>query len=392
MASAKGASLADLRKQNATTVLDVIRSQAPISRAQISRQVGLTRPTVSSALETLLEAGLVRESAPVAGQPHYGATFFELSPDASYFVAFDIDRRQFRAILVDALGDPVAGHEAHQPIGRPAELVEQVCRVSLELCTEAGIEQHRIALAVVGVPAAVDPNDGRLRLSAYRLLEGFALGPAIAAALGIPVFVDNDVNLAAIGERAIGAARDVSDFAYLTIGRNVGSGIVLRDEILRGAHGAAGEVDAPVTDAEHLSASPAADAFGALARQALGPANAAFGSTPAAVFAAAARGNALAEQILAEQARRIAEVIAVLCRVLDLSMVVLGGGIGRRCGPILDQITAEVARLLPFPPRVLISSLKDRPVLVGATTVGVRESNSLVTPRRLAQVIRRAAI
>ncbi|MGI8664625.1 MAG: ROK family transcriptional regulator [Jatrophihabitans sp.] len=391
MVPATGGSLADLRRLNASTVLGVISRQTPISRAQISREVGLTRPTVSSALETLLEAGLVRQSQPADGKPHYGATFFQPAPDAAHFLAFDIDRRQLRAVLVDAVGTVAASLDSHRASNRPTDLVQQLRQVSAELCVAASLDQDRIALAVVGVPAAVDPRDGTLRLSAYRLLEGFALGPAISAELAVPVIVDNDVNLAAIGEHAAGAARDVSDFAYVTIGRNVGSGIVLRGEILRGVHGAAGEVDAPVTDAEHLAASPAADAFEALARAELGAATA-FGPTPAAVFAAAGRGDQLAHRILTEQARRISEVVAVLCRVLDLSLVVLGGGIGRRCGPILAAIEQEVGIRVPFPPQLVISQLTQRPVLVGASTVGVRESMRLVTPRRLAQVIRRPAV
>ena len=99
----------------------------------------------------------------------------------------------------------------------------------------------------------------------------------------------------------------------------------------------------------------------------------------------------MAVAILAEQAARIADSIATLCRVLDLDLVVLGGGIGRRCGPILATVQDELTRRLAFPPQVRISELEQRPVLVGACTLGVREAIALVTPDRLGQVIRPAA-
>src|ERR1700756_4923493 len=101
MVSSKGASLVGLRELNARAVLGAIRAHAPISRAQVSRKVDLTKPTVPAALETLQRAGLVREAPPVSGQPTFGATFFEPAPDAAYYVTFDIDRRQCRTVILD---------------------------------------------------------------------------------------------------------------------------------------------------------------------------------------------------------------------------------------------------------------------------------------------------
>ncbi len=386
----KGASLLGLRELNATTVLDVIRTHAPITRAQVARQVGLTRPTVSSALETLLEAGLVRETTIPKGQLSYGATFYELAPDAAYLVAFDVDRRQYRAVLADASGAIKARIDSASGAANAQDVVDRCVQLTHQLCAEAGISQQQIVAAVVGVPGAIDPRSGRIWLSAYGLLDNFDMGSAMTAALSVPTIVANDVNLAAIGEHASGATSLVSEFAYITIGKNVGAGILIRGDIVPGFHGAAGEIDVPERGA-YVPDSPAADAFIAMAKERIAKAQPNSGraltATPASVFAAARVGDPLALDILAEEAMRIAKRITRICQVVDVELVVLGGGIGRRCDLILDDIRAHVAKHLPFPPRVVISALEERPVLAGALVIGVRRAWAEVTSARLARVI-----
>ncbi|HEV2370699.1 MAG TPA: ROK family transcriptional regulator [Streptosporangiaceae bacterium] len=387
MIPAKGASLVGLRGLNARAVLSVIRARAPISRAQVSREVGLTRPTVAAAMETLLRAGLVREAPPIDNQPSFGATFFEPAPDAAYFAAFDIDRRQCRAVLVDAWGQVAASGDAAGTNRTPEDLVAHAAGVTRELCQQAEVAEDRVVLAIAGVPAAVDPRDGMVRLSAYRLIEGFPLGQALSEAMSVPAVVHNDTNLAAVGERAEGVAWGVSDFAYITVGRSVGAGIVLRGEVMAGYHGASGEIDTPITDTGFLPGSPAADAFAVFAREIMAAhgtgAKPKFSPTPASVFAAARRGNEVAKAIVTEEAKRIAERAALVCRVVDIELVVLGGGIGRHCDLILDQIRASLATQVRYPPRVEVSPLTQPPVLVGARAVGVDLALDAVTSAKL---------
>ena len=389
MIPGKGASLVGLRELNARAVLDVIRARAPISRAQISREVSLTRPTVAGAIETLLGAGLVRETE-LADGLSFGATFFEPAPDAAYAVAFDIDRGQCRAMLADAAGTVVASGDAGGDSATPEDLMGRAAGMTAELCEQADVDRARLAAGVAGVPATVGPGDGVLRMSAYRLLEGLALGHALSTALGVPVVAHNDTHLAAFAERAEGVAAGISDFAYLSVGRSAGAGVVLGGEVLRGRNGASGEIDEPADGESFLPDSPAADAFTAFAKERQDEARRAgaavpFSPNPTSVFAAGERGDELALAIMAEEAERIAGRAALLCRVLDVGLIVLGGGIGRNCQPLLDQIRAALARQLRFPPRVVLSTLSEPPVLVGARAIGARMALDLVTTAKLAR-------
>src|SRR5438034_2883738 len=233
-----------LKHLNERRVLETIRADAPISRAQISRRAGISKPTVSLALQTLLFAGLVRETAPDPGLPSYGATYFEPVPEAALVLGLDLGARFLRGAICDLGGAirarqdvEIAGAEAGKALDVIASLRESLVRA-------AGLPDDALNGAVVGVPGAVAGPAGEVTLATnVPGIEGTAFGAALRERLAMPVTLDNDINLAAVGERWLGIARGVDDFAFLSIGTGLGSGIVLRGELHRGKNGAAGEID-----------------------------------------------------------------------------------------------------------------------------------------------------
>jgi predicted NBD/HSP70 family sugar kinase len=192
------------------------------------------------------------------------------------------------------------------------------------------------------------------------------------------VTVENDVNLAALGERAKGIARDVEDFAFLSIGTGLGAGLVLRGELHRGHHGAAGEVDYAHGSGIERSADPCAAALSSFAAElAAGGKLETSVSAPfdvPALFDAARAGDPLASAAVEEEARRIALHIAPIAAVADVALVVLGGGIGANGDLLLEPVRAELGSRLPYPPRVEASGLGDGAVLSGALAVGLTDA------------------
>src|SRR3954452_19334277 len=228
---------------NERAVLEAIRGGAPISRAEIARRTGISKPTVSLALRALHAHGLVRETEPDPNRPHYGAVFFEPVPEAALVLAVDIGTCFIRAALGDLAGNvlarrdvPFIGTDLDSTIAGVATLCE-------ELVDTAG-GGARLDGAVVGVPGVVDPGDGSVSLASNAAgIEGARLAGRLTAALGLGVQLENDINLAALGEQWRGVARGVDDFLFLSIGTGMGAGLVLRRELHRGRNGAAGELD-----------------------------------------------------------------------------------------------------------------------------------------------------
>jgi predicted NBD/HSP70 family sugar kinase len=208
-------------------------------------------------------------------------------------------------------------------------------------------------------------------------LEGRALGLELRDQLGVEVTLENDINLAAVGEHWAGVARGVEDFAFLSVGTGMGMGLVLGGELHRGNHGAAGEVDWALAGmAEDVD--PSADGVAALAtRLAEGSAGSTSLSPPydtRAIFAAARRGDALGRSVVEEVARRIAAHITPIAAVADPALIVLGGGLGANGDLLLTPVRRLLAAWLPYPPRVEISSLGEAAVLMGALAVGLRSA------------------
>jgi len=381
MASVKGASLTDLRLLNSSTVFEAIKRHAPVSRSELAREVGLTRPTVSSALSTLVRAGLIRESSPASGRPHYGATYFEMVPEAAHFLAIEIEPGLIRAVLGDAAGARQAVVTSDHAPTSPAEIVAELAAVATAACAAADLALSDIAVLVLAVPAAVHPGNQRLRSRVLPALSGMALGPALESRLQRPVVIENDINLAAVGECERGAARHARDFVYLSIGRRVGAGIVLNREIWRGSHGGAGEL---LT----LGPGPGSGDLERLVSQLKHDEPVSFANNPPAIFAAAGRGDPIARHALSVQAGRIATAVVSMCQVLDVELVVLGGAVGRLCQPLLGPIEERLRSQLPVVPELAISQLPAGAVQAGACFVGSRHAMRLVTPRLLGQVIR----
>ena len=368
-----------LKYLNERTILEAIRAAAPISRAEISRRAGISKPTVSLALESLLDAGLVREAAARPGGPSYGALFFEPVPEAAYVLGLDLGTRFLRGAVCDLAGEIRARQDVELRGADADDALQAICALRESLIAAAALPPERIDGVVLGVPGVIDAQTSTLHLTTPNIpgLEGRAFGRELGDRLGVDVTLENDVNLAAVGERWAGVARGVDDFAFLSVGTGMGMGLVLGGELHRGNHGAAGEVDWALAGLSE-DVDPSADGVAALAAH-LAPAGA--GGTSLAppydaraIFAAARRGDLLGRTVVEEVARRIAAHIAPISAVADPALVVLGGGLGANGDLLLTPVRRLLAEWIPYPPRVEISSLGEAAVLMGALAVGLRSA------------------
>jgi predicted NBD/HSP70 family sugar kinase len=368
-----------LKHLNERAVLETIRAGAPISRAEISRRAGISKPTVSLALQTLVDAGLVREAARGPSGPSYGAVFFEPVPDAAYVLGLDLGARFLRGAVCDLAGEVRARQDVELRGADADGALEAITALRESLVAAAALPVERIDGIVLGVPGVIDAETSTLHLTSPNIpgLEGRAFGVEVGERLGIDVTLENDVNLAAVGERWAGVARGVDDFAFLSVGTGMGMGLVLGGELHRGNHGAAGEVDWALAGlAEDVD--PSADGVAALAARVAPAGSTGTSLAPPydarAVFAAARRGDPLGRTVVEEVARRIAAHITPIAAVADPALVVLGGGLGANGDLLLTPVRRLLAAWIPYPPQVEISSLGEAAVLMGALAVGLRSA------------------
>ncbi len=365
-----------LKHLNERTVLETIRALAPISRAEISRRAGISKPTVSLALQSLLAAGLVREAHRGPDGPSYGAVFFESVADAAFVLGLDLGARFLRGAVADLAGEVRARQDVELRGADADGALDSIASLHASLTDGRPLDG-----VVLGVPGVVERNTGELRLTTPNIagLEGRAFGEEVQDRLDVAVTVENDVNLAAVGERWAGVARGIDDFAFLSVGTGMGMGLVLGGELHRGNHGAAGEVDWALAGSAD-DADPSAEGVAKLAEE-LGlraPHDA------REVFAAARRGDTAARAVVEEVARRIAAHIAAISAVADPALVVLGGGLGTNGDLLLGPVRALLREWMPYPPRLEISGLGEAAVLMGALATGLQSALDNVFENRRA--------
>jgi predicted NBD/HSP70 family sugar kinase len=369
-AEARGAARPRLiRTLNEQLLLERLREDGPVSRSELARTSGLSKPTVGLALASLERDELVQHAGRRAGGRGRSALLYEIRSDAGFVLGLDIGREFVRGAVVDLTGSVRAreSRPARSPsrTGRVRELAELADR----LLGEAGVGSGDALLhTVVGTPGIVEPGGRALRLAPN--LPGWERPEVLRdlrRLLGEETTIENDVDAAAVAERDQGHGRAVSTFAFVSVGTGIGMGLVLDGKLHRGAHGAAGEIAfLPLVDGGLESAVSSAAVVKA-ARE-----RGARLRTARSVFAAAADGDGRAREIVAGEAAVVARALVAIVAVVDPELIVLGGGIGRAPG-FADEVAAELGRLSPVVPEVRTSALGDDAVVDGCLAVGGEE-------------------
>jgi predicted NBD/HSP70 family sugar kinase len=372
-----------LRAMNERTVLETLRASGPTSRAEVARRTGISRPTVSVVLRTLLEDGLVRETEHEAGGPHYGAVYYEADPEAALVLGVDFGSRVVRAALCD-LGGEVRAREEMRSSGSVEERIGALGSTCRSLLRRTKLPGDLLEKAVIALPAVVSPADGSVSAADLPGLGARDFREQLEGALRAPVTLENDVNLAALGEQRSGVAQGVDDFAFLLVGAGLGAAVVLRGSLHRGRNGAAGELDA-IREGHDDDFDPCAAAV-SQAAEGLAAGRETVLEPPFEVheiFAAAREGDQVAVEVVDEVARRIALHVLPLAATLDLPLVVLGGGVGANA-QLLEPVRGYLEDWLPFPaPRVEVSALGEAAVIEGALAAGIGAALDRVFQRRV---------
>jgi predicted NBD/HSP70 family sugar kinase len=373
-----------LRELNDRAALELLLTGGPMTRAQLGEHTGLSKVTASQLLARLEERGLVRVAGEQAGGRGPNAALYGVVPSAAYVAGLHVEHNEVGAGVADVTGHVVAEVSVDpNGAGHPVELVRGAVAAA---CGSAGVSPDALRALVIGTPGVLDPRTGEPRLAVNLPAWHEGVLDALRSDLGRPVTIENDVNLAAMAERATGAAAGADDFVLVWIGIGLGLAIVLDGRLHRGVGGAAGEIGylpVPGVPLPQDITHPATGAFQSLiGAQALLPLAAGYGfarpSAGAAVRAAitaAGAGDERGGAFLAELAGRVATGVAAICVVLDPGLVVLGGEVGLGGGTALAaRVAAEVGRISPARPHVVPTGVSGDPVLRGAILAAVDQA------------------
>ena len=373
-----------LRELNDRAALELLLAGGPMTRAQLGEHTGLSKVTASQLLVRLEERGLVQVAGEQAGGRGPNAALYGVVPSAAYVAGLHVDHTVVSACVADVTGRELAVVSVDPNAGQdPVELVRGAVAAA---AGSAGVSPDALRSLVIGTPGVLDPHTGEPRLAVNLPAWRQGVLDALRVDMGRPVTIENDVNLAAMAERATGAAAEVDDFVLVWIGIGIGLATVLGGRLHRGVGGAAGEIGylpVPGVPLPQDVSHPDTGAFQSLiGAQALLPLAASYGFAGSTVGAAvraaheaASAGDERGSAFLAELARRVATGVASICVVLDPGLVVLGGEVGLSGGTELaDRVAAEMGRIIPARPRVVPTSVTGDPVLCGAIRAAVDQA------------------
>ncbi|MEV7110056.1 ROK family protein [Streptomyces anulatus] len=371
-----------LHRANLERVVRAVRMAGSLTQAEIARSTGLSAATVSNIVRELKDGGTVEVTPTSAGGRR--ARSVSLSGDAGIVIGVDFGHTHLR-VAVGNLAHQVLAEES-EPLDVDASSAEGFDRAEVlvkRLIAATGIGPDKVIGIGLGVPGPIDVESGTL--GSTSILPGWTgINPSeeLSGRLGVPVYVDNDANLGALGELVWGSGRGVKDLAYIKVASGVGAGLVIDGTIYRGPGGTAGEIghitldeSGPVCRCGNrgcLETFTAARYVLPLLQPSHGP-----GLTMERVVQLAREGDPGCRRVIGDVGRHIGSGVANLCNLLNPSRVVLGGSLAEAGELVLGPIRDSVSRYaIPSAARqlsVLPGALGGRAEVLGALALVLSE-------------------
>ncbi|MFI0739081.1 ROK family protein [Streptomyces sp. NPDC021100] len=374
-------SQSSLHRANLERVVRAVRRSGALTQAEIARTTGLSAATVSNIVRELKDNGTVEVTPTSSGGRR--ARSVSLSGDAGIVVGVDFGHTHLR-VAIGNLAHRVLAEEA-EPLDVDASATQGLERAEhlvKTLIAATGIEPGKIIGVGLGVPGPIDESGV---LGSTAILPGWAgTNPRdeLATRLDVPVHVDNDANLGALGELVWGAGRGAADLAYIKVASGVGAGLVINGQIYRGPGGTAGEIGHITLDESgpvcRCGNRGCLETFTAhryvlpLLHSAHGP-----DLTAPRMVRLARDGDAGCRRVIADVGRHIGSGVASLCNLLNPSRVVLGGDLAEAGELVLAPIRESVGRYaIPSAARqleVVPGALGGRAEVLGALALVLSE-------------------
>lgn len=396
-AAGQGTDLQLMRESNRLAVLNCIRENDSIPRAEVARRTGLSRTTVGNIMETLLGEGLVREGDSQRAEPSGGRRIVPVhfNATAAYVLGVAMGRRHLTIVLCDLSANVVKRTNVPFPTQEgPDVCLPLLGRTLRQIVAEQRIAWGRVIGVGVGMPGPLSPDMARPagppRMPGW---SGVGVRDRLRADLGVPVYLDNNANMGALGESRYGSGKGVDSLLYVKAGSGIGGGMIVGGQLYRGSSGSAGELghmtvdpDGPLCDCgnrgclEALVGTPAIVASAARGRPEI--------ADIAAVIRAAERGDTSSVAALARVGTLLGTVLANLVNFFNPALIVLDGGTLQAGELVLKPLRAALdAHSLTAPlahTRVTMGALSGTAIAMGGAAAVLDAAFDPRSPMRLA--------
>jgi predicted NBD/HSP70 family sugar kinase len=375
----EAASASLMRRLNRSAILNLIRTQSPIARTQIARRLGMSLPTVMRAVDELVDEDLIRfhGSEPSGGRRR---PLLEFNGSAYAVIGVDLGGPQIIGTVTDLTGTVQHEIVTDRPAaGDPDGALQDLYHLIEALLDAPRAPGQRIRGIGVGAPGVTRGDTGTVMWAPSLGWRDLPLKDLLTERFKLPLFVENDMNLAVLGEFAFGESAGAQNLVYVAIRTGLGAGIMLDGRLYRGHNQAAGEVGYFLPAVEYLGRPydeygpleylVSGNGIAARARQLLQEAGAADEPpdlTAETIFNLARQGIGWAQTVTAETVRYLSLVIGDICALLDPEAIIMGGAGAHTADLLVEPIRCYLEHVVPYVPRLAASSLGHRAGVMGA--------------------------
>ncbi len=367
-----------MREVNRSIIYDLIRQGGEISRTDLAKISLLTKPTVSTIVEQLLEEGIVSEVGFTKSEPTGGrrARLLRFNPDSAAYLGLRFGVKSTTVALADGLGQMLAEEDVPAVLGDAAETVANARRKVEEILKKTAVPRKRLKYIGVAVSGLVEASTGNCVLSPNLEWKDVPLKALVEKEFKVPAAVFNVTEAAATAEARRGATREVSTFVWVYVGTGIGSAIFADGQVYRGRSGFAGEIgfcrttaDGPILEEIASGRAILATALSDRARCDRLKKN----STVDDVLQLAEEGDPYCSHIVEAAGAALGLTVAHLVNITNPELVVLGGGVAERSRVFVRAVNAAVQHqaLGPEAVPVLASALSGHSVATGAVLLAM---------------------
>jgi glucokinase len=370
---------ADMRNINRSAVLEYLRSVKTASRTEIASALKISLPSSARIIEQLIDWRLVRSTGRKETGRGRSRDLLELNIEENLVIGIDMGGSHLGGGLVNLGGEILSQVWDATPTGSGEENFQRLVDFLQTLLKQSEKHASRIRGIAIGVPGILESRSGTVKLAPGLAWYDFPLLEKLGQVTDLPVILENDVNLATLGEAWFGAGQGVRDMVMVVIGTGIGAGIILDGKLHRGANDACGEIGYFVPGIQFLDNQY--PGFGALESVASGKGVAdqaariwpQYHNGQAApkmkaedVFQSAQDGQEWAVKVVNETVDYLSLALANVIVCLDPELVIIGGGITGSSNMLLEPIRKRLAGVIPKVPRIEESQLKDKAAILGA--------------------------
>ncbi|AJY76895.1 ROK family transcriptional regulator [Paenibacillus beijingensis] len=341
----KTGSLESIKNLNRSLVLEQIREHQPITRAEIAKKLNLSRSTVSIIIDDLIEKKFVSELGFGDSTREGGRRGMKLgfNPASAYGVGVDIGGTKILMVITDLDGN-VVYKEKQSTVNELGGIIAMI----QECIRNSGINLEQIIAMGIGIPGTFDKHTGILIDAPALGLKNVNVKKEFDPHFQFPVFFNNDVNCAALGERWRGSGDNADDVVFIAIGTGVGSAIIAKGELIEGHSSTAGEIGYFITPEEirnRVVNRP--DEFGTFENKTSGTALGKSGYSAEELFERSVQGDPKAEAWVKDFVIEMSAAIANIASLLNPEKVIIGGGVSESLGSVIDGIKKRVSESSP---------------------------------------------